>query len=302
MKRKDFPDSKDDRIEKEATCTGAPEGPFFIIFTDLDGTLLDHETYDWKPALPAIEECKRRKFPIVPVSSKTRAEIEVIVKQMAISSPFVSENGGGIFFSPLDSCGHPDGAFFDKGLWKLSLGFPYARLSEALKEIGAEAGICLRGFSDMTTGEIRRLTGLKRMEAERSAEREFDEPFIIVGKGEHKLEEIEQAAGKRRLIVTRGGRFFHLQGRNGKAEALKIVSAWYRQKKKQVVSIALGDSPNDFGMLESADHPVLIRSSLDYSWLKGRIPRLSITESTGPGAWNSAVLDIFKNYQGGNNG
>lgn len=45
-----------------------------ILFTDLDGTLLDHESYEWKEAKPALDLCKERRVPIILVSSKTRAE------------------------------------------------------------------------------------------------------------------------------------------------------------------------------------------------------------------------------------
>ena len=55
--------------------------PFYVIFTDLDGTLLDHDTYEWKEAEPALDLCKKLGVPVVFVSSKTRAEIEVLRRQ-----------------------------------------------------------------------------------------------------------------------------------------------------------------------------------------------------------------------------
>jgi HAD superfamily hydrolase (TIGR01484 family) len=72
--------------------------PFFIIFTDLDGTLLDHTTYGWKEAVPALDICRRRGVPVVFASSKTRAEMDVLRRRMSLSDPFISENGGGVFF------------------------------------------------------------------------------------------------------------------------------------------------------------------------------------------------------------
>jgi hypothetical protein len=72
----------------------------YVVFTDLDGTLLDHDTYGWEEALPALERCKRLLIPIVLVSSKTRAEMDQLRIKLSISAPFISENGGGIF-SPM---------------------------------------------------------------------------------------------------------------------------------------------------------------------------------------------------------
>jgi mannosyl-3-phosphoglycerate phosphatase len=70
---------------------------FFVVFSDLDGTLLDHNTYGWQAAQPALNLCKKCHVPIVLVSSKTRAEMELLRGELSVSAPFVSENGGGIF-------------------------------------------------------------------------------------------------------------------------------------------------------------------------------------------------------------
>ncbi|MCJ7809878.1 MAG: hypothetical protein MUP26_06410, partial [Desulfobulbaceae bacterium] len=70
-----------------------------------------------------------------------------------------------------------------------------------------------------------------------------------------------------------------------------------RRRYEKILTIALGDSPNDFGMLERSDFPVLIKSKKDYSWLKETIPGLTLTEEMGPRGWNTAVLQILKENQ-----
>ena len=84
---------------EDSALENAGDIPFHVIFTDLDGTLLDHDTYAWEAAEPALERCKTLKVPVILVSSKTRAEMEVIRQDMSISDPFIVENGGGIFYS-----------------------------------------------------------------------------------------------------------------------------------------------------------------------------------------------------------
>ncbi|HLB03155.1 MAG TPA: HAD hydrolase family protein, partial [Nitrospiria bacterium] len=68
-----------------------------VIFTDLDGTLLDAATYSWKAAQPALELIKQRAIPLILCSSKNRAEIAAVRRQLDDHDPFISENGGGIF-------------------------------------------------------------------------------------------------------------------------------------------------------------------------------------------------------------
>ena len=69
-----------------------------VIFTDLDGTLLDRQTYSWEQAASAINWVKERRIPLVFCSSKTRVEQEVIQAELNIAEPFIVENGSAIFF------------------------------------------------------------------------------------------------------------------------------------------------------------------------------------------------------------
>lgn len=285
--------------------------PFFLVFTDLDGTLLDHNSYGWEEAIPALELCRTRGVPLILVSSKTRAEMEVLRRKLSISTPFISENGGGVFFlrdtfndpPPGSSPTHIPGlsqenstgssAWREKGLWILSLGVSYDHLIKTFREIRKELGWRMKGFADMEIDEISRLTGLDKDRARLATIREYDEPFIIEGDEPTDLVPLKRAAEKRGLLITSGGRFYHLQGKNDKAKGMELITAWYKQNHKEVLTVALGDSPNDFGMLERADFPVLIRSRRSFPDLKKRIPRLTITDDTGPKGWNSAVLNIL---------
>lgn len=77
-----------------------------ILFTDLDGTLLDPYTYSYQESLWAINLLKREQIPIIFCSAKTQAEQEVYRKALEIIDPFIVEEGGGIlipqiFHSPL---------------------------------------------------------------------------------------------------------------------------------------------------------------------------------------------------------
>jgi mannosyl-3-phosphoglycerate phosphatase len=47
-----------------------------LIFTDLDGTLLEQATYSFEAALPALQALRERNIPLIICTSKTRAEIE----------------------------------------------------------------------------------------------------------------------------------------------------------------------------------------------------------------------------------
>jgi len=259
----------------------------------LDGTLLDHQTYGWEKAKPALNLCKKLNVPVILVSSKTRAEMDKLRTKLSISNPFISENGGGIFFPNEIFGAPPPGASLEGNLWKLSLGLPYRLLVSALQEIRDELGLNIKGFSDMSISEISQLTGLDRENSRLAAMREYGEPFLVLEKSPLNREALFRAATRKGLTITEGGRFFHIQGKNNKGLAVEQVVSWYSEMRGNVISIALGDSPNDFSMLERADFPILVQSQKDFSELKEKIPRLKTTQEMGPVGWNSAVLNIL---------
>lgn len=269
----------------------------FLIFSDLDDTLLDHERYKWDQAGPALEYCIHANIPVVLVSSKTRAEIQTIHEEMGLDFPFISENGGGIFF-PLRYEKYLRGEDFSRsgGLVKLTLGKPYKDLVVHLKSIAEETGLKLRGLSRMTPPEIVKLTGLNDDQCNRALEREFDEPFIVEGTDDFDKELLQSSAAKRGLKVSEGGRFYHLHGDSDKGKAACWLISFFKKQLGTVFSIALGDSPNDFSMFDMVNQPVLIKSSRRLSDvdIKDRYPGIIITEKYGPEGWNEAVMGLLR--------
>ena len=263
--------------------------PNIVIFSDLDGTLLHPETYRWESAETAIELCKRLGIPIVLVSSKTRAEIEIIREEMELSSPFVSENGGAIFLEEGDVNSF-EGAIKDGRYLKVELGTPYEILINALRKIKRELGWNIKGFSDMDVEEIAYLTGLDLSTAYLASLREYDEPFIILDdvKDITPLVRLAQAMG---LKVFKGGRFYHIQGKNDKGKAVNWIISWYKKKLGNIISIGLGDSPNDFPMLNEVDYPVLMKSDERY---EPPISGLKISKRPGPEGWMEEVISLIK--------
>src|SRR5687767_8386866 len=151
-----------------------------VIFTDLDGTLLDSETYAYHPALPALELAKSRDVPVVFVTSKTFVEVEVLRRSIGNDSPFVVENGAAIFAPPGTLQLRP-------GLMKIredydvaEIGTPYIELTRILKTAARETGCVVRGFADMDAREISRESGLDLEQAALASQRGYDEPFLLL--------------------------------------------------------------------------------------------------------------------------
>lgn len=274
-----------------------------IIFTDLDGTLLDTETYEWKEAQPALDACSLHNIPVVLVSSKTRAEMEVIRKQLGLKDPYISENGGGIFFPLETPLSPPPEAVITGNIRKLDLGEPYSHLVRCLRHIMKGLGWKFKGFSDMDPVEISKETSLDPNAAKLAAMREFDEPFRILAPESPDPESLHEAAKEMGLKVSEGGRFFHLHGQYDKGDAIDKLISWYEGFHSDIITIALGDSPNDFNMMKQVDLPVLVKSFRDFPELKKELPGLLTTKEPGPKGWNEAILKILdQQSEGGNSG
>ncbi|MFQ5991103.1 MAG: HAD-IIB family hydrolase [Nitrospiraceae bacterium] len=268
----------------------------FIVFTDLDGTLLDSVTYSWEAAADALHLLRARQIPLVLTSSKTRAEIEPIRSHLQNQYPFIVENGGAIY-TPKGLFPFPlEGAAVRGPYQIIELGTPYPRLRAALKEIEGALGVPLRGFGDMPAEEVAERTGLAHPESILAKQREYDEPFLIEGDASI-LGALTRQAEARGLHCMTGGRFYHLAGDSDKGKACQILTECYRRLstgKAPVTTVGLGDQPNDLPMLVAVDRPILVQLPTGSYHPGVSLPNLVRATGIGPAGWNQAILELLR--------
>jgi mannosyl-3-phosphoglycerate phosphatase len=261
-----------------------------IIFTDLDGTLLDDQTYDFTPALRALKLIRSRKIPLILVSSKTRAEMEFYRKGLSLEDPFIVENGGAIYFPA--SFPLPDDYLFEMAdeYREVLIGTPIAVLSEKISELKEQ--FRFRCFSELTVQEIAAMTGLSYEQAQRASVREFDEPIVLEDTFDEELL-LYKKARELDLECVRGGRFLHLFCGGDKGKAVDEILILYRQQGYPVISIGLGDSQNDLPMLWAVDKAVVMQAP-DGGYIEG-LDHTDLVKAggRGPDAWNRVVLRIL---------
>lgn len=261
-----------------------------VVFSDLDGTLLDHTTYAFAAAAPALERLRATDVPLVLCTSKSRAEVEPLRAALHNAHPFISENGGAVYI--------PDGYFpFEieqslrrDGFVVVPIGDPYPDLVNALARASHASSVPVRGFAQMTDEEVAAATGLPVAEARLARQREFDEPFEILAPAHATaLVAAIEREGKRWTV---GGRFHHITGASDKATAVRRLIALYRRKHGAVATAGLGDAPNDASFLREVDTPILIASPR-IDRLRALVPNGRVTTRSGPAGWNEAVLRLL---------
>jgi mannosyl-3-phosphoglycerate phosphatase len=261
----------------------------FVVFTDLDGTLLDPENYSYDAARPALNLLKDMRIPLVFVTSKTRAEAEVWRERLGNRDPFVIENGGALFVPqdyfppPFQAPVHRDGyAVFE-------FGDSYESLVQVLRAASIESQCPVVGFHDLSVEALAAKCGMLPEYAAMAKKREYDEPFEILAPiPERLLASIEDH--KKRW--TRGGRFYHILGANDKMHCVRLLIHFYERSFGAVTSLGMGDALNDAGFLEAVDIPVVLKSG-DSVKLREKIRKARYLDLPGPAGWNRAILEVL---------
>ncbi len=266
-----------------------------LVVTDLDGTLLDEDTYDLAPARPGLDALRERRLSLVLCSSKTRAEMEPLARELGLDAPLIVENGGAIVLRARMLPFLPPGGRRDGDRLVVPLGTARSALVAALDEVAEEAGVAVRSFAVMTPGEVAERTGLGREAAARALKREWDEPFVVDPEGgDGTTARLEEAARRRGLRVTRGGRFHHLTGTSDKGLAVRMVLQLLPHDSHGR-TVGLGDAANDLPMLEAVDRPILMprRDCTVDAALAAALPGAERAPEPGPAGWSAAILGIL---------
>ncbi len=250
----------------------------YAVFTDLDGSLLNHSDYTFEEAKEMISFLKKQNIPIIIVTSKTKNEVLNYQKLLSINDPFIVENGAAIFIPKKNG-----------ELEIIQLGENYKTIRNFIEKIKERYDI--KGFSDMSLDEIVAHTGLNYENAKIASKREFSEPFVI--KDERDLTEIEKLAEKEGLKIMKGGRFYHCMSiKQDKGKAVQKLIGRYKKENPSIKTIALGDNYNDIPMLKEVDIPILI-PRYNHIFIDFDMPNLIKAPHPGSRGWAKSLEKVF---------
>lgn len=276
--------------------------PKLLVFSDLDGTLLDHDNYSYSAAKPALLQLFRYNIPLILNTSKTFVETVEIEHKLGGFHPFIIENGAAIaipenYFNELPDHDEIEYSRYGERYFIKRFGRSYHSICNYLSKQRSAKGYEFRGFHDMSTQEVSQITGLEYEQAKMSRQRLASEP-IVWENGD--LDSFKQGLASQELIAIEGGRFTHIKSPNDKADAMNWLCQLYQQQSPQqsFIRVALGDSPNDQSMLDSADIAIAVRShtgqhKLDLGTTR---PNRIYTQHIGPLGWQASLLQVIDHY------
>ena len=223
-----------------------------LLFTDLDGTLLNKKTFEFKAALKLIKNCISKGINIIPNSSKTDLELDEICENLEIPKVYISENGSFIY----------------------GLNFLSENLNKKV-HLSRNKAVIFKNFSDNINIKLQKkclilenetlqnqieILGLPHNKISKAMNRKFSMPFIFLGNKEEEVE-LKNNVKKHGLNIQFGGRVFSLGDEVSKGNAMmRFISLLSNETKKNYVSICVGDNENDFDMLDKSDYPCLVKN------------------------------------------
>lgn len=265
-----------------------------LIFTDLDGSLLDHHHYRHDEADAMLSELAKNAVPVIPVSSKTRSEIELLRQTLHNPHPFISENGAAIYIPVNYFAEQPADTVITGQYWQKSFVKNRQHWQAIINELKPEYGKDFTSFADAGIDGIIAMTGLDVHAAARAAHREYSEAIAWHGSPLRRqlfIETLQQAGAK----ILKGGRFLNVSGDCDKGQALCWLAQQYQSfyPDKHWQTLAIGDSDNDIAMLQQADLALLIPSPVHGLPDLAKRNNMFVAPHTGPRGWATGVRQIL---------
>jgi len=266
----------------------------WIVFTDLDGSLLDHDSYSHQAADELLGVLEQDQIPVVLTTSKTRAEVQALRAELNNQHPFIIENGAAVYIPQGYFANKPEGCIEQDGFWVFRFCQTRSHWLSLLNQAKTIFPHSFSHFAAMKEEVIAQITGLSFTQAQQANDREYGEPISWLGVDKAKqdfIQWLEERGGN----VLQGGRFLHLSGFCNKGDALAWLASEYKKQGDldAIKTIAIGDSGNDIAMLEEADLALIIRSPVHEPPKLTRDVGFSISEEFGPRGWNSGLRKIL---------
>ena len=272
-----------------------------LIFTDIDGTFINNDTFDEGLNTKTIAELIQAQHSVVFNTSKTFDEVEYFQKKIKTSLSFICETGGGIYIAN-DNLKTTESS---RGAYQVL--YESRKVTEYKDQIQSEINRSYRDdlsfFDDLSIEEQSSLSGLSGHDLSLASRRDFS--ILIKWKStKSKYEEFKLFLKKFKLNLITGGRFSHICSEHDKGKATKLFIDQSKKfsKKSNIVTVAIGDSENDSEMLNAVDFPCIVKSPNNHL-LQDSLDSENITFSNhqAPTGWIECIKKVVTKIKSSEN-
>ena len=259
-----------------------------IIFTDLDGSLLDKDTFEFHEIEDYFRDLVSKGIKIIPNSSKTKAELSNFNKQYNLNLSFIAENGSSIHGLNLIHANLPE---------KVSLSRPTNQIYEIYNEnISSDLKNNITFISKLNIKEQQEIFGLPLDKIKLALKRNNSLPIQFNG-NEFEKNEFIKIMNNAGLAVQTGGRIMNICDKVNKSEAIiKTLELISNEIQNDIITIGVGDNQNDIAMLKETDYSCLVKNdNFDSSLIN--IDNLIKSSEPSPLGWADVIKTAIQKIE-----
>ena len=250
-----------------------------IIFTDLDGSLLHRDTFQFDEIKNFLLFLLSKGIHIIPNSSKTEKEILNFNQELGADLPYILENGSAIHGLNLLNTNFPNKIILSRDK-KDILDIFSTKVPENLKNK-------CEFISQMKKKKQMEIFGLPTDKLKNAIDRKFSIPLLFNG---NKLDKnrILKILKKNSLTFQEGGRVINLCDNVNKVKSMNKIIKIFKKIEDNVKIIAVGDNYNDLEMLRNSDVPCLVFND-KFKLDQISINNLIVSNKPSPEGWADVI-------------
>ena len=251
-----------------------------IIFTDLDGTLLHSETFEFENIRQYIKNLLSKNISIIPNSSKTKAELSNFNKQYHLNLSFIAENGSSIHRLNLINKNLPE---------KILLSKPTDEIYKIYKQnITTHLKKKITFILNLKSKEQEEIFGLSLEKMNLAVKRDHSIPIQFNGT-EIEKNEFTKILKNSGLTIQTGGRIMNVCDNINKSIAMsEAIRLMKKELNDEIITIGVGDNENDIEMIKNADYSCLVKNeNFDSSLIN--IDNLIKSDEPSPKGWSDVI-------------
>lgn len=225
-----------------------------LLFTDLDGTLLNKDSFDYTDASILLRNCIKEGIKIIPNSSKTELELKEFCKDASLPFVFICENG---------ACIHGLDKINNKLKKKIILSRTKDEVFKSfISKVDKNLNELCCFIHNLPLEEQIKILGLPKDKISNALNRKYSIPLIFKG-GIKDRKKLNEQVKSLNLKMQDGGRILNLGDNVSKGQAMNLfVKKLSKLTNKKYVLIGVGDNDNDLDMLDSCDYPCVVKNGL----------------------------------------
>ncbi len=258
-----------------------------FIFTDLDASLIQRDTFKFDEIKDYIKSLISKGIYIIPNTSKTEIEINEFNKELGLILPYISENGSSINGLNLINKNFPN---------QINLSRDKDDIFKIFKKIVPEnLKVKCRLIFKMEKKVQSEIFGLSGKKLKDALNRNYSIPFIFSGNLDQRRQ-LNEIVNKGGLTLHEGGRVINICDNVSKVKSMNKIIKMVKKTEDNVKIIGVGDNYNDLDMLKNSDIACLVFND-QFTMEPININNCIVSKNPAPIGWQEVVkmaLDKLK--------